>query len=84
MSRTIGKVADLRVDPALKRLFEVLEIEEISMQKVERVAGLGDGTISKWQRRNGARLDNVRAALNAVGWELVAVPKTETSNVNKD
>ncbi len=82
MSRPLVDASTLRVDPAVKRFFEELEFLGGSARWVEKQAGLGIGTVNRWQKTNGARLDNLRAALNVLGWDIAVVPQKKKTNTH--
>jgi hypothetical protein len=65
---------DRAVDPLVKMLLSELDACGESLEGVSVRAGLGKDTIASWARaRRVPNIGNMRAALGAVGLELVVV-----------
>ena len=65
---------DRAVDPLVRVLLSELDASGESLEGLAVRAGLGKDTIASWARgRRVPNIGNMRAALGAVGFELVAI-----------
>ena len=60
--------------PLVRLLFQELRTRQIPMNDLCRRSGLSINTVINWRSSNAPSLINIEAALNAVGYDLVAVP----------
>ena len=63
--------------PLVRLLFEELRTQQIPMYDLCRRSGLSINTVINWRSSNAPGLINIEAALNAVGYDLIAVPTKE-------
>ena len=71
----------MRCNRIVRAIFDIVRERSLSIRKIEEDAGLGDNVIHSWRNRKEPLLGNALAALEAMGFELVIVPKGKT-NVN--
>lgn len=62
------------VHPMVRRLFELMNLQQTTMSEIARRAGMRRGTISDWRYRRNPGLTELAAAFNALGYELAARP----------
>lgn len=60
--------------PLVRLLFQELRTRQIPMHDLCRRSGLSINTVINWRAANTPNLINIEAALNAIGYNLVAVP----------
>ena len=60
-------------DPAIKRLFREMRLQHLTISEVAHISGIERSTLRSWKRARQPTLGNIRAALNAVGCDLVVV-----------
>ena len=60
--------------PLVRLLFQELRTKQIPMHDLCRRSGLSINTVINWRAANAPNLTNIEAALNAIGYDLVAVP----------
>ncbi len=71
------------VDPIIVAMISRMNDTLTSRRYVEAHAGLGDGTIKNWSSaKSGATLMNARAALEAMGLDLVVVDRATGKTVD--
>ena len=63
-----------RVDPAVAELYRLLNEEKTTVSEVAVRAGLRRGSISDWRYRRCPTVANLRAVLNAFGYDLAVMP----------
>ena len=59
------------------RFFEELAVNGLPVSHVEFRAGLALGTVRHWKDGKTPRVDNLIAALNVIGLDLVLVKKSD-------
>lgn len=56
--------------PLVKRLFEEMNIQKPSLQKLGEKSGVNQATIQKWRNKQRATLDNIDAVFGVLGYRL--------------
>jgi len=62
---------------AIIHLFNEMNHQQISASDLSKRAGLGFHTIWDWRDRRSPSVNNLEAALNALGFELVVVKRKD-------
>lgn len=60
-------------DPAVRRLFEIMNAEMTGLSEVSARAGYRRETISDWRYGRSPNVHAIRAVLNALGYDLAVV-----------
>jgi len=77
MSQPVQRVpSDVAVDPTVRFIFEHMADNGIRIIDVEAASGVSRHTMASWKRgpRNSPKHQNVRAVVNALGFDLAVVP----------
>lgn len=61
--------------PLIKAIVAEIAARGMTYQEADKAAGLAGGTIRGWVQSNVPRLDTLEAALNMLGFELLAVKR---------
>lgn len=71
--RRIGltKIVPTKGSKLVRRFFELLNEERVTMAAVSRVSGVGESTMYRWRESYEPTLGNFEACLNAMGYELM-------------
>ena len=77
MGRPRRAASSTLADPAVKSLFEAMDLHGVKTCHVEQVAGLGARTIHKWRDGQEPKISTLRAALNSIGYEIVVMTKED-------
>lgn len=70
-------VEDLRCDPLVKELLNLVDEQGLAINKVAQRSGVGFQTILRWQKSNIPNLYNFRAVLQSIGYDLKIISKDE-------
>lgn len=71
------------VDPAVRELVEAASSRGIPQIEVANLAGLSKHSVSRWGRGNHEpTIGSLRAALNALGLDIVVVPSGVAARVD--
>jgi hypothetical protein len=70
-------VEDLRCDPLVKELLNLVDEQGLAINKVAQRSGVGFQTILRWQNSNIPNLYNFRAVLQSIGYDLKIISKDE-------
>ena len=57
--------------PLVRRFFQIVNEQQTTLTEVEAKAGVKRRTFGEWRNRRSPKVDNLQAALNAVGHELI-------------
>jgi hypothetical protein len=68
--------------PLVRLLFQELRTRQIPMHDLCSRSGLSINTVINWRAANTPNLINIEAALNAIGYDLVAIPKVHHDTAN--
>lgn len=60
--------------PFVRRMFEEMLVQGITLEQLADRAGLHHGTIRDWRSRGKPVLPNIEAVINALGYRLVWEP----------
>ncbi|MAK54685.1 MAG: hypothetical protein CML17_02335 [Pusillimonas sp.] len=60
-------------DPAVKRLVALMNEDDITIDAMSAKAGVGKNAMYQWRTRD-PMISNLRACLNACGYDLAVVP----------
>ena len=72
----VGRLAvPSKADPLVRRLFQLLNSQRTGLSEVDEKSGVNRRTISSWRYYTCPTLGNFKAALNAIGYDLVIVKK---------
>lgn len=66
-----------RADPRAKLVFQLMRDQGVTYDALEWSAGVLRSTIKAWRKSNKPGLDTIEAALGALGWLLLPVPKPD-------
>lgn len=61
--------------PLVRLLFQEIANSDLGLETVSIRSGVNRSTIGTWRWKHNPQLTALEAALNVVGYELVAVPK---------
>ena len=64
--------------PLAKAVFAEMKRQRVTYDELEWRAGVLRSTFKAWRTNNRPGLDTIEAALGALGWHVLAVPKPET------
>jgi hypothetical protein len=67
-----------RAHPLAKAVFAEMKRQRVSYLELEMRAGVLVSTFKAWRKNNCPGIPTVDAALGALGWHLLPVPKAET------
>ena len=70
MARPRSSPEDLRVSPLMRQFFDIVEKAGLTWKDMSKLSGLSRETLIRWQRQNSPKVDNLEAALNAIGYRL--------------
>lgn len=70
MARPRSNPEDLRLSPLMRQFFEIVEKAGLTWKDMSKLSGLSRETLIRWQRQNSPKVDNLEAALNAIGYRL--------------
>lgn len=70
MARSKQPADTLRVDPLVRRFFELANDHELDYSHIAYKAGVSSETIYRWQKSNVPNLVTFSACLEAMGYEL--------------
>ena len=70
MARPRSSPEDLRVSPLMRQFFDIVEKAGLTWKDMSKLSGLSRETLIRWQRQNSPKVDNLEAALNAIGYGL--------------
>jgi hypothetical protein len=59
-----------RAHPLVRRLFEEMNRQEVTLTELAAESGFERGTISDWRYRRAPKVDHLEAALNVLGLRL--------------
>ena len=71
-----GQLVSVHAHPLVRRLFEIMAEEGVSMRAVSVRAGLNRSAIAQWKRTHMPKVDSLEAALNVVGYKLKIVRRS--------
>lgn len=61
--------------PMVRWLFTEIARQQLTYDELSRVAGVAENTISNWRRYRNPTLTNFEACANALGFDIVVVPR---------
>lgn len=64
--------------PLAKAVFAEMRRQGVTYDSLEWRAGVLRSTFKAWRKNNRPGLDTIEAALGALGWHVLCVPKPET------
>jgi hypothetical protein len=64
--------------PLAKAVFAEMRRQRVTYDELEHRAGVLRSTFKAWRTNNRPGLDTIEAAVGALGWHVLAVPKAET------
>src|SRR3982751_1087493 len=67
-----------RCHPLAKFVFAEMKRQNVRYDELEWRAGVLRSTFKAWRTNNRPGLDTIEAALGALGWHVLCVPKPET------
>ncbi len=73
--KTLNTTKDRYTDPAIKEVFSLAAKQKVSMRDLAARTGFALATIVAWRHGQRAGIANVRAALQALGYDLKIVEK---------
>ena len=77
--RTASKITiPERAHPLAQAVFAEMKRQRVTYDELEWRAGVLRSTFKAWRTNNKPGLDTIEAALGALGWHVLAVPKPET------
>lgn len=68
-------VVPTKGDPLVRMLFAEANHQRVSLPRLAEMSGVSRHTIDQWRYEVDPKLDYVQRCLNALGYDLVAVPK---------
>lgn len=70
-----------RAHPLIKRMYELMNVEKVSLLTVANSSGVHKDTINNWRRRGAPRVDMLEACLNVIGYRLTIekIPMSEAA-----
>lgn len=68
-------VVPTKGDPLVRMLFAEANHQRVSLPRLAELSGVSRHTIDQWRYEVDPKLDYVQRCLNALGYDLVAVPK---------
>ena len=67
-----------RCHPLAKVVFAEMKRQNVSYDELEHRAGVLRSTFKAWRTNNKPGLETIEAALGALGWHVLCVPRPET------
>jgi hypothetical protein len=67
-----------RCHPAAKIVFAEMRRQNITYDEIEWRSGVLKSTIKAWRTHNKPNLESIQAALGALGWEFLPMPRLES------
>lgn len=75
MSRFVQLTAPTTAHPFVRHLFDLMNEHRVGVVALAGLAGVNKNTLKDWRVRTMPRVSDLQACLNALGYELVILPK---------
>ncbi len=66
-----------RAHPLVRRFYELVLEQQMSLTEVAKKAGIHSYTMSRWRTHNSPTVESLEAVLNVLGYRLVVRPVCE-------